>query len=267
MKTYYFLGLCLLLLGCVGTEDKKDDLALGSVDNTSKKRILFVVSNAHFYGTSDIEATNHFPEIILAHQVFVNAGFEVDFVSPQGGTIPIGYIYSSDEITQSYLYDCSFMKLLQTTKAPKDIRVEEYIAVYYPGGGSAMFTVPENTAIQNITTHVYEKNKGVVAAVCHGTAGLMNIKLNTGEYLIRDKKISGFPDMFEDVEATYYQEFPFSIQNVTVERGGDFKFSKKGWDGYYVVDGRVVTGQDPTSSALVAKNTIEVINSKTKIQL
>jgi putative intracellular protease/amidase len=250
-----FILLFICLVSCLN--NKKEELK-----TNDQKRILFITSSAHFYGQSDIESTNHFPEIILAYDVFKKEGFKIDFVSPKGGAIPIGYIYSSDSITKEYLYDGHFMNKLKNTKSPNEINSEDYLGVYYSGGGSAMFTVPENLPIQKIVMNIYEKNNGIISAICHGTAGLANLKMSDGNYLIRDKNVSGFPDEFEDLDAKYYKEFPFSIQNMVEERGGSFKFSENGWDGFMVSDGRLVTGQDPSGSALVAKKVIEIIRSK-----
>lgn len=234
---------------------------LGVILNTnSQNKILFIASNQHTYGDLNKDAANHFEEIVLAYDEFKKAGYIMDFVSPNGGAIPIGYIRTSDPIQKQYLYDSDFMNQLKTTKQPKEINSSDYVAVYYSGGGAAMFGVPENKCIQNITSSIYQKG-GVVSAVCHGTAGLVNIKLADEKYIYEGKKISGFPDAFERTDAEYYQEFPFSIEKKLRENGGNYQFSDKGWDGFYVHDGRLVSGQDPSGSRLVAKKVIEILNN------
>lgn len=231
------------------------DTALDTI--VDKDKILFIVSNAHHYGDSDIQAMNHFQEIILPHHEFIKAGYDVDFVSPDGGAIAIGYMHNSDTLTKQYLYDEDFMNQLEHTLSPSQITSKDYQAVYYVGGGSAMFTVPESQDIQDITMHVYEENGGVVSALCHGSAGLAHLKLEDGSYLVAGKKVNGFPDIFENMEDPYYQEFPFSIQSIITERGGDFRYSEEGWDGFTVADDRLITGQDPTGAAKVALLVIE----------
>ncbi|MEM9648441.1 MAG: type 1 glutamine amidotransferase domain-containing protein [Bacteroidota bacterium] len=216
-------------------------------------KVLFITSNQHTYGNSDINAANHFAELVLAYDVFKKAGYDVDFVSPRGGAIPIGYLSTSDSIEKEYLYNFDFMKLLKTTMKPSDIVPKDYQAVYYGGGGAAMFGVPENEMIQRISMEIYEKNKGVISAVCHGSAGLVHLKTSDGEYVYKDKKVNGFPDLFENMEAAYYKQFPFSIQQLLTERGGDFKYSEEGWDDFSIADDRLITGQDPTAAASVAQ--------------
>jgi len=248
--TLFFILLLVLSCGQNGTTSDRD--------NPSDK-VLFVTSNAKYYGESDIETTNNFPEIVYAYHQFVSAEVEVDFVSPKGGQIPIGYIYSSDTLLQYYLFNEKLRLKLQHTLKPLEVDTDAYSAMYYVGGGSAMFTVPLNTEIQNIAQTIYEKNEGVISAVCHGTAGIAQIQKSDGSFLVNGKNISGFPDLFEDKEAKYYQEFPFSIQERIEANGGHFKYSEEGWDNYAISDGRLITGQDPTGSAAVAKMVIAQI--------
>ena len=226
-----------------------------------KGKILFIVSNAHYYGESDINTANHFSEIVLPYDVLVKAGYAVDFVSPEGGAIPLGYLTTSDATVKQYLYDAAFMDLLEHTKKPSAVNAADYQAVFYGGGGSAMFGVPENEAIQNIAMTVYEKQQGIVSAVCHGTAGIVHLKTQDGRYLVEGKKVNGFPDKFENMQGRYYKEFPFSIEQIIRDRGGDFRYSEEGWDGFFVVDGKLITGQDPTGAAMVATKVVEALEA------
>ncbi len=244
-----------LFIGCNVKASEQDDLTSTEELNT---RILFIVSNQHTYGNTDINASNHFAEIVLAYDVLVDKKYAIDFVSPEGGAIPIGYLNTSDSIQKKYLYDADFMNKLKNTLKPSDVNPASYKAVYYSGGGAAMFGVPENEAIQKIAMHIYQNN-GIIAAICHGTAGIVNLKTKDGHYVYKGKAVNGFPDDFENKEARYYKTFPFSIEEAIKERGGNFTYSQEGWDGFYQVDGRLITGQDPTASSKVAEKIIEIL--------
>ena len=248
----------LLMLRC---NEKKDSpiVLVKSEESLKIPKILFIVSNADSYGNSEIKASNHFAEIVLAYDEFIKAGYPVDFVSPDGGEVPVGYLDDSNKTQKKYLDDEVFMNRLKTTKSPKEIVAEDYIAVYYGGGGAAMFGVPENTDIQNISMTVYEKNKGIVSAICHGSAGLAYLKTQDGKFLVNGKKVNGFPDKFENMEDQYYATFPFSIEQKLKENGGDFKYSEEGWNDFSIADGRLITGQDPTAARSVAKKVIKAI--------
>lgn len=230
----------------------------------AQKKILFVTSSQEFYGNSKITAANHFEEIVIPYHLFLKAGYTVDFISPKGGAIPIGYINSSDSIQKKYLYDAFFMDKLEHTLKPSNINTEDYSAVLYTGGGAAMFGVAEDQTIQNITRRIYNKN-GVVAAICHGTAGLAYLKDDAGKSLYNGKKITGFPNKFENKEAAYYKTFPFAIDEAIKNNGGNFVYSDQGWDSFTIVDGRFVTGQDPSSAAKMAHQIIALIEANSPL--
>jgi len=233
------------------------------VDNPIQNSVLFIVSNAHFYGDTKLTTGNSFSEIVNAYDVFKNAGYTVDFVSPKGGATPLAYINTSNEMSKKYLYDSAFMNALKSTKKPSEIDASKYKAVQYIGGGSAMFGVPENKKIQKIAMDVYEKHNGIISSVCHGTAGIVNLKTNDGKYLVDGKRVSGYPDDYENKEKEYFKTFPFLIKKTIEERGGDFRFSERG-KFTLEVDGRLVTGQNYQSSKPVSLKIIELINSKNK---
>ena len=264
MKKIILMPICvigLLVLGC----NEKTEMSLDKgqpKENVSAPKILFITSNAHFYGDSDIPTSNHLSEIVQAYDVLVKQGYEVDFMSPEGGAIKIGYINTSVPIEKEYLYDAGFMGKMKSTKKPSEINASDYKAVYYVGGGAAMFGVPENVAIQKIVMELYEEQNGIVAAVCHGTAGIVNLKTKDGDYLYSGKKVNGFPDSFERKDDEYYETFPFSIQATIKERGGHFQYSEEGWDDFSLADGRLITGQDPTAARSVAEKIINAVNKQ-----
>lgn len=232
--------------------------ASSKASNKSGKKILFIVSNAHYYGNSTIATGNSFAEIVNAYDTFVKSGYTVDFVSPKGGDIPLAYINTSDNLQKEHLYNQDFMYALKNTLNPKEIDYKFYKAVHYIGGGSAMFEVPENLYIQRISMQVYEDNKGIISSVCHGTAGIVNLKTKNGKFLVDGKKISGYPDSFEKQDGEYFKHFPFLIQKTIEERGGEFKFSKRN-ESFVEQDGRIITGQNFQSSSGVALKIIELI--------
>ncbi len=224
----------------------------------SQNKILFVVSNQDYYGTTDIRTSNHFGEIVAPYDVFTKSGFSVEFVSPKGGAVPIGYINASESIHKKYLYNNFFMNKLKNTMKPIDVVSENYGAIFYGGGGAAMFGVAENVTIQNLALKIYSGN-GIVSAICHGTAGLAYLKDAAGKSLYSGKKITGFADKFEEKTEAYYKTFPFAIDEAIKKNEGNFVHADKLGTGFYVVDGRFVTGQDPSSGAKMASEIIILI--------
>lgn len=224
-------------------------------------KILFITSNQHTYGDTTLNTANHFAEIVVAYDIFKKRGYAVDFVSPLGGAIPLGYIETSNKVQKHFLYDADFMGLLKNTLKPEQIRAADYQAVYYSGGGAAMFGVADNPTLQKIAVTVYE-NGGIISAVCHGTAGLVHLKNSKGTAIFANRKVTGFPDIFEDTKAAYYKTFPFSIGKEISKHGGNFVHSPKRGDSFHVVDANIITGQDPSSTAVVAEQVIDAIAAR-----
>ena len=225
------------------------------------EKIIFVTSNAHFYGTSDIGTGNSFSEIVNAYDEFIKAGYTIDFISPKGGAIPLGYINTSNDLQKSYLYNSDFMYALENTKNPAEINSKNYKAIYFVGGGAAMFGVPENEDIQKIAMQIYEDNNGIISSICHGTAGIVNLKTKDGKYLFENKMVSGYPDDYEAKDKEYYKQFPLHIQESIEARGGNFKYSERNMP-HIEVEDRLITGQNHLSSKLVAQKIIEKLKEK-----
>lgn len=232
--------------------------AAGDKANHSGERILFIVSNAHFHGDSKLAAGVSFSEIVKAFDTFKQAGFTVDFVSSQGGAIPLSYINTSVPIHKKYLYNSDFMYAIGNTKSPSEITPSHYRAVHYVGGSNAMYQVAEDPRLQQITMEIYEQHGGIISSVCHGTAGIVNLKTKEGDYVYAGKRISGYPEAYENQSKAYFKQFPFHIQKTIEERGGEFYYSDRNTP-HVEVDGRIVTGQNHLSSALVAEKMVALL--------
>ena len=230
---------------------------LNDSSKTGQQRILFILASSKVHGSSNIPASISFGEVVHAWDTFQAAGYAVDFVTPDGGDVPILDPYVGKEL-EPRLQDERVMRGLRNTATPAQIDPGLYRAVYYVGGSNAMYGVAENRALQDIAMHVYERNGGVVSAVCHGTAGIVNLKLAGGQPLVAGKRISGYPEEHEEQGAAYFKEFPFLIRKTVESRGGLFHAIDSN-EPYIEVDGRVVTGQNYASAAPVAEAVVKVL--------
>lgn len=223
----------------------------------SQGHILFILASSKVHGTSALPASISFGEVVNAWDTFQAAGYSVDFVSPDGGAVPILDRYVSKDM-EPRLKDEHIMNGLRHTAKPAQVDPARYRAVYYVGGSNAIYGVPEHPVLQNIAMHVYERNGGVVSAVCHGTAGIVNLKLASGQHLVSGKRISGFPEEHEEQDAGYFKEFPFLIRKTVESRGGSFHAVNNDQP-HIEVDGRVVTGQNYASATPVAEAVVDVL--------
>ena len=213
------------------------------------KKILFVVTSNNKMGESGKATGAYLPEISHPYEV-LSKEYEIDFTSPQGGKITLIGIDKSDEANVRFLENEQAMHALMNSKKPEEINPEEYAAIFYAGGHGTMWDFPDNTALQTKAAAVYE-NGGVVGAVCHGPAGLVNIKLKNGEYLLNGKKVAGFTND-EEVAAGLESTVPFFLAEKMEERGA-VHTSADVWEKHVVTDGRLVTGQNPASAYGVAE--------------
>jgi putative intracellular protease/amidase len=225
------------------------------------RKILFVVSNAQQYPGTATNTGNNFPELAYAYQTFIKAGYAVDFVSQEGGSIPLEMINTSDKVQRQHLYDHDFMWALSHTKSPSDIKAADYAAINYIGGGSAIIEIADNQAIQGIALQIYEQQGGVIAAICQGTQGISNLKQSNGEFLISDKVLTSFPDRYLNQQSPVFKAYPFSLENTIKQRKGKFTSGANGTS-HIEVDGRLVTGMNWESSVAVAEAVIRLLDEK-----
>lgn len=217
------------------------------------KKILVVLTNiTRYVNTTEAtglwigEATEFVEEV-------TKSGFEIDYVSPRGGFVPIDprSMKYADESTFSIYESEDFQnRALRNSMQPSDVNPNDYIAIYYTGGHGVMWDFPNNPELQQISLTIYN-NGGYIVSVCHGIAGLLNIKDKNGDYLIRDKKITGFTTT-EEILSTKKSIVPFLNKDIAIKNGAIFQ--KAGaFRSFVVQDGNLITGQNPFSTREVAK--------------
>jgi putative intracellular protease/amidase len=126
----------------------------------------------------------------------------------------------------------------------------DYAAIYFTGGHGVMWDFPNNRELQSISLAIYQNN-GFVTSVCHGVAGLLNLKDDQGNYLIAGKSITGFTTM-EEVIAGKKRVVPFLNKQVAQKHGAHFK-KKRAYREFAIQDGQLITGQNPFSARKVAQ--------------
>ena len=150
------------------------------------------------------------------------------------------------------------MKKLNNTLPVNGININEYSVIYFVGGHGAMWDFADNTQLQKITAQIYENN-GIVSAVCHGTAGLLNTKLSDGNYLIHKKNITGFSNIEEGIVGKK-KVVPFLLQDEIEYRNAHYKKNFLPFTSNIVIDGRIMTGQNPNSTTELAKSILDYLN-------
>lgn len=224
-------------------------------------RVLFVLTSHDKLGTTGQPTGAYLPEISHPFAVFAAAGVEVDFVSTQGGPVPLYGGEKPDAVTASFVADEKTFSRLADSLAPGEVDASKYAAVFYAGGHGTMWDFPSNETLARIAASVYERG-GVVGAVCHGPAGLLPIRLSTGEYLVRGKAVAAFTND-EEKAAGLERVVPFLLADALVERGARHE-GRGNWQPHVVVSDRLVTGQNPASAKGVAESILRVLRETSR---
>lgn len=223
------------------------------------KKVLIVLTNTAKYENYDIPTGLWLGELVHFYDEIKKHKLEADFVSPKGGYVPIDP-YSmkfADEVDYHWYQNDNFVKAaLAQTKSPEEIHSNDYFVIYYTGGHGVVWDFPNNKSIQKITMDIYCSG-GFISAVCHGVVGLLDLKTDDGEYLIKNKNITGFTNTEEWLSGKQ-NKVPFSTENELKKRGANY-MKKRFFKAFAVSDNRVITGQNPWSPREVAKLLIQEI--------
>jgi putative intracellular protease/amidase len=228
--------------------------ATAQTNKVSKmKKVLFVVTSHDKKGNTGQPTGYYLSEVAHPWDVLHNAGYEIDFVSPKGGKAPVDGFNLEDSINKKFWDDTKYRTKIENTMKPSQVKTEDYAAIHYAGGHGTMWDFADNVELTIIAKKIYENN-GVVSAVCHGPAGLINIKLSNGKYLVDGKKINAFTNE-EETAVGLEKVVPYLLESKLIERGA--KFEKSGlWQNHVTIDQRVVTGQNPASAKSVGEATL-----------
>ncbi|WP_284653266.1 DJ-1/PfpI family protein [Flavobacterium terrisoli] len=221
-----------------------------------KKKILFVVTSHDEKGTTGEKTGFYLSEAAHPWEVLVDAGYEIDFVSPKGGKAPVDGFNLGDPVNKKFWNDATYRNKVENTLKPSDINPNDYAAIHYAGGHGTMWDFADNKPLASIAAKIYE-NGGIVSAVCHGPAGLVNIQLSDGKFLVEGKKINAFTNE-EEVAVKLDKVVPFLLESKLIERGAIFEKSGL-WQSHVVTDQRVVTGQNPQSAKAVGEAVLEAL--------
>ena len=220
------------------------------------KKILFVLTSHDRKGNTGVATGYYLPEAAHPWAILKTQGFEVEFVSPKGGKPPMEGAETDDPICLKFLSDPVVTKQLANTFTPSQIVAKDYAAILFVGGHGAMWDFPDNTELARIAVSIYESG-GVVAAVCHGPAALVNMKLTGGAYLISGKQLAAFTDE-EERAVKLDRVVPFMLESTLRQRGALHKTAPN-WQCNVMVDDRLVTGQNPASAELVGKEIAQLL--------
>lgn len=218
----------------------------------SIKYVLFVVSNAAAIGPNHRKTGYYFPEIAHPFAEFDKAGVAVEFASPKGGAVHEDGFDPSDSLQQAFRESMAIRRLMRSRRLV-DVDVLDYDAIFFPGGLGPMVDTYQDADVKEAVIRAWNGGK-VVSAVCHGPAAFLGAKFEDGTPFLKGRKLTSFSNAEEENYAK--ADVPFELETALRNEGASY-FSADAWTPKVVVDGRLITGQNPASGGPMAEAVLQ----------
>lgn len=225
-------------------------------------RILMIATSADRMIPGDEPTGVWLEELTTPYYAFRDAGAEVTLTSIAGGPIPVdarslGPRGENDASVERYLDDPKLQAEVATTPAFTALDPSSFNAVFLPGGHGTMFDYPENPQLAQLI-ELFDREGKVIAAVCHGPAGLVAARKADGTPFVAGRRLAAFTDS-EERAVGLDQAVPFLLESRLRELGALHEGAGD-WEPFAVRDQKLVTGQNPASATRTAALVMEILN-------
>jgi len=212
-------------------------------------KILMVLTSHDALGDTGEKTGFWLEEFAAPFYVFKDAGAEVVLASPKGGQPPLDPKSDADnaqsEATKRFKADAAAVAALANTEVLAGVSDAGFDAVFYPGGHGPLWDLSQDPDSKRLIEGFAASNRPV-GAVCHAPAVLRHTVGGDGKPLVAGKRVTGFSNS-EEAAAGLTDIVPFLLEDMLSEKGGRF-LKGDDWAPHVVVDGTLVTGQNPASS-------------------
>ena len=223
-------------------------------------KILMVLTSHDQLGDTGQKTGFWLEEFATPYYLFKDSNAEVTLVSPKGGQPPLDRNSDTPDFqtaaTERFKADADAQAALANTLKLSDISADDFDALFYPGGHGPLWDLAEDRHSIALIETMYADEKPV-AAVCHAPAVLRHTITVDGASLVKGKSVTGFSNTEEEA-VQLSAVVPFMLEDELKAKGANYSKADD-WQEYAVTDGNLITGQNPASSALVAKAVLEMI--------
>ena len=216
--------------------------------------ILMVLTSHDQLGDTGKKTGFWLEEFAAPYYAFKDAGATVTLASPKGGQPPLDPSSDADDAqtddTRRFKSDELAQKELANTLVLSTVAAGGFDAIFYPGGHGPLWDLAEdddNTAL----IESFSANDRPIGDVCHAPAVFKHPRHADGRPLVSGKKVTGFTNTEEEAVGLT-DVVPFLVEDMLTENGGEYRKGED-WSAFVVVDGKLVTGQNPASSAEAAR--------------
>jgi len=224
------------------------------------KKVLMVLTSHSELGNTGRKTGFWLEELAAPYYTFKDAGVEIVLASPLGGQPPLdpksNEVAFQTEMTHRFEADAEATAQLAATVRLDSISQADFDTVFYPGGHGPLWDLAEDKHSIALIEGMLAAGKPV-AAVCHAPGVLRHTKNADGTPLVKGRRVTGFTNTEE--EAVQLTDIvPFLVEDMLKANGGNYSKGPD-WHPYALVDGLLITGQNPASSELAAQKLLEVL--------
>ncbi len=225
-------------------------------------KILIVLTSHSELGDTGKNTGFWVEEFAAPYYELTDAGAEITLASPKGGQPPIDpssqLSGAHTKFTQRFDQDKSLRRKLTLTLKLSDVKVADYDAVFYPGGHGPLWDLVKDA--QSIALlEAFQQAGKPIALVCHAPCALLKVKLPNGDLLLNGKNVTGFSNT-EEAAVKLTEVVPFSLEDELIKAGAHYSKGPD-WGVYVQIDGFLITGQNPASSAGAGKALLQLLKN------
>ena len=222
--------------------------------------ILMVLTSHDKLGNTGKKTGFWLEEFAAPYYVLSDAGATITLASPKGGQPPIDPTSDAPDAqtdaTRRFKADAAAQAALAATVKLSAVDLNAFDAVFYPGGHGPLWDLAEDPV--NIHLIEYFASGGrPIAAVCHAPAIFRHTKGTDGKPFVSGRHVTGFTTT-EEAAAGLTDVVPFLVEDMLVANGGAYSKAAD-WESHVVVDGKLVTGQNPASSKEAAEALLKLL--------
>lgn len=221
-------------------------------------KILVVLTSHDQLGDTGEKTGFWLEELAAPYYRFLDAGAELTLASPRGGQPPLDPKSALPDFqtaaTRRFEADPTATEALASTVRLADVRLDDFDAVFYPGGHGPLWDLAGDSDSIRLIEQCLQAGKPV-AAVCHAPGVLRQVRTADGRPLAEGRKVTGFSNS-EEAAVGLSAIVPFLVEDMLKAQGGHYSKGPD-WQPHVVVDGQLVTGQNPASSEATAQALLE----------
>jgi len=246
--------------GSITVDKLVDSSTKADLKRSRQMNVLMVLTSHDQMGDTGHKTGFWLEEFTAPYYVFKDAGAELTLASPKGGQPPVDPNSQTEgaltETTKRFQADAHAKESLASTKKLADVNMGHFDAIFYAGGHGPLWDLVNNEKSIELIKTAYEQDK-VISAVCHAPAVFKNVEIKPGQNLVGGRNVTGFSNSEEETVGLT-KVVPFLVEDMLKEKAGTYSRGDD-FTPHIVVDGRLITGQNPPSSEGTAKAVIQAL--------